>query len=179
MANGSGAGIYVNLAAPYPEDPMGMTGPAGACAANDLPCQFYNHSANNMLYALDLARQAGADAPMWWLDVEQLNHWDRATDLNALVVRAAAETLQKAGVRVGVYSTYLQWRRITGDAMFGLPIWVAGAPTDADAPAYCDNRKAFNGGQTWLVQSLPIRFDNNWACDPVVADPDAVFAFRA
>jgi len=178
LRNGSGAGAYVNLAAPEPGDPMSMNGPAGACGLHDLPCQFYNHSANNMQYALDVARRAGVDAPMWWLDVEVLNHWDRAQDLNALVVRAAAETLQKEGIRVGIYSTYLMWRRITGDAVFGLPIWVAGAPSDAVAPAYCDGRKSFNGGQTWLVQTLPILFDNNWACDPVVADPSAVFAFR-
>jgi hypothetical protein len=178
LANGSGAGVYVNLAAPEQGDPMAMTGPAGACAPNDLPCQFYNHSANNMRYALDIARAAGVEAPMWWLDVEVANHWDRASDLNSLVVRAAAETLQKAGVRVGVYSTYLMWRRITGDAQFGLPVWVAGAPSDAEAPAWCDDRKSFNGGQTWLVQALPIRFDNNFACDPVAADPGAVFAFR-
>lgn len=178
-AHGSGGGVYVNLAAPYPGDPNGMDGPAGACGIDDLPCQFYNHSANNMLYALAVARQSGADAaPMWWLDVEVLNHWDHRKDLNALVVKAAAETLQKAGKRVGVYSTYLMWRKITGDAEFGMPIWVAGAPTDAEAPAWCDGRKAFNGGQVWFVQSLPIQFDNNFACDPVAADPAAVFAFR-
>jgi hypothetical protein len=178
-AHGSGGGVYVNLAAPKPGDPNAMTGPAGACGVTDLPCQFYNHSANNMRYALDVARSAGADAaPMWWLDVEVLNYWDHRDDLNALVVKAAAETLQQAGKRVGIYSTYLMWRRITGDAEFGLPIWVAGAPTDGDAPAWCDGRKAFNGGQVWLVQSLPIQFDNNFACDPVAADPGAVFAFR-
>ena len=177
-AHGSGGGLYVNLAAPYPDEPAAMSGPAGDCAPHDRPCQFYNYSANNMLYALGVARRADADAPMWWLDVEVLNHWDHAKDLNALVVKAAAETLQKAGKRVGVYSTYLMWRRITGDAEFGLPIWVAGAPTDAEAPAWCDGRKAFNGGQVWLVQAMPIEFDNNFACDPVAAEPAAVFTYR-
>jgi hypothetical protein len=178
LAHGSGAGVYVNLAAPYPGDPVSMNGPAGACALNDLPCQYYNHSANNMLYALDVASRANVDAPMWWLDVEVGNHWDRAKDLNALVVRAAMETLQKAGLRVGVYSTQSMWRRITGDAGFGLPTWVAGAPTDSAAPGWCDGHKSFNGGETYLVQSLPVVFDHNWACDPVVADPGSVFAFR-
>ncbi|HEX4906714.1 MAG TPA: hypothetical protein VFU93_14745 [Acidimicrobiales bacterium] len=178
LAHGSGAGVYVNLAAPLPGDPISMSGPAGSCSLEDLPCQFYNHSANNMLYAMDVARRAGVDAPMWWLDVEVLNHWDARKDLNTLVIRAATETLQKAGIRTGVYSTYLMWRRITGDAQLGLPIWAAGAPTDDVAPSWCDGRKAFNGGQMWLVQSLPITFDNNWACDPVASDPGAVFAFR-
>ena len=57
-------------------------------------------------------------------------------------------------------------------------MWVAGAPTDDAAPSWCDGHKSFNGGQTWLVQSLPIQFDNNWACDPVASDPGSVFAFR-
>ena len=92
-------------------------------------------------------------------------------------MKAAAETLQQAGKRVGIYWTYLMWRRITGDAVFGLPIWIAGAPTDADMPAWCDGRKSFNGGQTWLVQSIPVAFDNNFACDPVASDPAAAFAF--
>jgi hypothetical protein len=177
-SGGSGGALYINLASPTLGDPAAMHGPAGDCAASDLPCQTYNHSANNVLYALDLARRAGAgEAPMWWLDVEVANRWSPAKDLNALVVRAAAETLQHAGKRVGIYSTYLMWRRITGDAVFGLPIWIAGAPTDADMPAWCDGRKSFNGGQTWLVQSLPITFDNNFACDPVASDPTGSFHF--
>jgi hypothetical protein len=177
-SGGSGGSLYVNLASPAQGDPAAMAGPAGSCAISDLPCQAYNHSANNMRYALDVAARAGAgDAPMWWLDVEVANRWSHAKDLNALVVKAAAETLQQAGKRVGIYSTYLMWRRITGDAVFGLPIWIAGAPTDADMPAWCDGRKSFNGGQTWLVQSLPIQFDNNFACDPIASDPTAAFYF--
>jgi hypothetical protein len=177
-AHGAGAGVYVNLAAPFPGDPQSMNGPAGACAIADLPCQYYNHSANGILYALDVAHRARVDAPMWWLDVEVLNHWDARDDLNTLVIRAAVETLQKAGIRAGVYSTRLMWRKITGDAQLGLPVWVAGAPTDDAAPSWCDGHKSFNGGQTWLVQALPIRFDNNWACDPLASDPAAAFSFR-
>ena len=177
-ANGSGGALYVNLAAPDPENPNTMHGPAGDCAATNFQCQVYNFSANNVQYALDLANRAGADAPMWWLDVEVGNHWSPAQEVNALVVKATAETLSKAGKRVGIYSTWLQWRRITGDAQFGLPVWVAGAPTDHDAPAWCDDRRAFNGGQTWLVQSLPIHVDHNFACNPVADNPGGAFAFR-
>ena len=174
----SGGSLYINLGSPKQGDPFAMDGPMGPCALDDLPCQAYNHSANNVRYSLDVARRAGAgDSPMWWLDVEVANYWSPRKDLNALVVRAAAETLQQAGKRVGIYSTYLMWRRITVDAVFGLPIWIAGAPTDGDMPAWCDGRKSFNGGQTWLVQSLPIRFDNNWACDPVASDPSSAFLF--
>jgi hypothetical protein len=176
---GSGAAVYVNVASPRWGEPAAMQGPAGACAGHDLPCQAYNHSANNMEYALTYARQSGVDSPMWWIDVEVLNRWSADRSLNALTVKAAMETLQKHGRRVGVYSTYLQWRRITGDASFGLPIWIAGAPTDADAPSYCHRTdKHFNGGEPWLVQSIPIQYDVNWACDAVADDPTKAFVFR-
>jgi hypothetical protein len=138
----------------------------------------YNHSANNVLYSLAVAHRAGADATMWWLDVEVGNHWSLATDLNALVVKAAAETLAKAGKRVGIYSAPGMWQRITGDARFGLPVWVAGAPTDDAAITWCNRDHSFNGGQVWLVQSLPFQYDHNWACDPVASNPAASFSFR-
>ena len=178
IANDSGGALYVNLASPDVGEPAAMNGPAGRCAVADLPCQAYNHSANNMAYALDVARRAGAEAPMWWLDVEVGNRWSRALDLNALVVKAAAETLAKAGKRVGVYSTPRMWRRITGDALLGLPVWVAGAPTDAAATTWCNADHSFNGGQVWLVQSLPGQFDHNWACNAVAGDPTGAFAFK-
>jgi hypothetical protein len=143
----------------------------------DLPCQAYNASANNVLYAIGVARRQHIDAPIWWLDVEVGNRWSSAKDLNALVVKAAAETLVKAGKRAGVYSTPSMWRRITGDAQLGLPVWVAGAPTDAAATTWCNADHSFNGGQVWLVQSLPVQFDHNWACNPVASNPSGAFTF--
>ena len=178
IANESGGAVYVNLASPDVGEPAAMAGPAGQCAVNDLPCQAYNASANNVTYALAVARRAGAKAPMWWLDVEVGNRWSRALDLNALVVKAAAETLAKAGKRVGIYSTPGMWRRITGDAQLGLPVWVAGAPTDAAATTWCNADHSFNGGQVWLVQSLPVQFDHNWACNAVAGNPTSAFAFK-
>jgi hypothetical protein len=29
----------------------------------------------------------------------------------------------------------------------------------------------------WLVQSLPVQFDHNWACNPVASDPAGAFAY--
>jgi hypothetical protein len=70
------------------------------------------------------------------------------------------------------------WRRITGDAQLGLPVWVAGAPTDRAATTWCNADHSFNGGQVWLVQSLPVQFDHNWACNALAGDPTAAFAFE-
>ena len=174
---GSGAGLYVNLASP-PDDFVGTHhGPAGSCSPDDLACRSYNYGFNNMAYALSVADQAGARAPMWWLDVETMNFWTDDTYANSQVVQGAIDGLRGAGVSVGVYSTPYQWRKITGGMHTGLPVWVAGAPDDAAATTWCTADHEFGGGKVWLVQALPIQFDNNWACDPVVADPTAAFHF--
>jgi hypothetical protein len=177
-SGGAGGGVYINLAAAVIGGPAEMHGPAGDCGIRDLPCQTYNQSANNVGDAIAYARSAGVDAPMWWLDVEILNRWSPNQALNALTVKAAAETLRKAGLNVGVYSTPLMWRTITGGAQMDLPVWVAGAPTDADAPTWCDRpEKNFTGAGVWLVQSLPIVYDVNYACRPVLDAPTSVFRF--
>ena len=177
-SSGSGGGVYINLASPVIGGPAEMHGPAGDCSIRDLPCQAYNHSANNVGDAIAYARSAGVDAPMWWLDVEILNYWTSNHALNTLTVKAAKETLEKAGLRVGVYSTPLMWRMITGGAQMNLPVWVAGAPTDASAPEWCDKpEKNFTGAGVWMVQSLPIVFDVNYACRPVLDSPASVFRF--
>jgi hypothetical protein len=170
----------VNLASPIIGEPAAMHGPAGDCSPVDVPCQTYNHSANNVSDALAYARSAGVDAPMWWLDVEVLNRWSANDEVNTLTVRAAAETLQKAGIRAGVYSTPLMWRIITGGARLDLPVWVAGAPDDGIAPMWCSApEKNFTGGGVWLVQSIPTQFDVNYACDPVLFAPHGAFRFES
>jgi GH25 family lysozyme M1 (1,4-beta-N-acetylmuramidase) len=146
-----------------------MHGPAGDCVVTHLQCQVYNHAANNVLDALAYARSQGADPLLWWLDVEVTNHWTYLPDLNELTVRAATETLQKEGRVIGIYSVPQMWLRITGGAQNGLPVWIAGAPTDAVAPSWCTPAKSFTGGEVWLVQSVPTQFDVNFACDPMVA----------
>jgi len=116
---------------------------------------------------------------MWWLDVETANHWSSDLGANQDVVLGAVEALRDAGIEVGVYSTHRMWRRITGDMQVGLPVWVAGARTDETAPRWCDPAMSFGGGAVWLVQSLPIRYDVNWACDPLNADPSRAFRFSS
>ena len=176
-ASGSGAGVYVNLAAASFGGAAEMRGPAGNCRVTDLPCQTYNQAANTIGDALAYADASGVRAPMWWLDVEVLNRWSPNQALNALTVKAAVETLAQHGIRAGIYSTPLMWRTLTGGTRMNVPVWFAGAANDAVAPAVCtDPRADFTGGGVWLVQSLPIVFDVNYACSPVLTSPASVFA---
>ncbi|MEX2658604.1 MAG: hypothetical protein WD232_02830 [Acidimicrobiales bacterium] len=178
LQGGSGAGLYVNIASPKADAAEAAIGPRGACADDDTRCRSYNYGANTITHALAYAAAQGAAAPMWWLDVEAANYWSPDLGANQDVVLGAKEALEAAGIRVGVYSTPRMWRNLTGDMQVGLPVWVAGAPTDEDAPRWCGAHKSFGGGEVWLVQSLPIRFDVNWACDALTADPSQAFRFR-
>jgi hypothetical protein len=172
-------GVYVNVASAVWGGPAEMHGPAGDCGAHDAQCQTYNQAANTIGDALAYAQASGVNAPMWWLDVEILNRWSPDQGLNALTVKAAAETLAKSGIKAGVYSTPLMWRMITGGARMDLPVWVAGAPTDASAPGWCNApEKNFTGGGIWMVQSLPLVYDVNFACRPVSDAPASVFRFE-
>jgi hypothetical protein len=171
LAGGSGAGLYVNLAFPKADAPEAATGPRGTCEVDDRRCRAYNYGANTISAALAHAAASGASAPMWWLDVEEANHWSSDLGANQDVVLGAIEALRDAGIDVGVYSTRRMWRDITGDMQVRLPVWVAGAPTDEAAPRWCNPHRSFGGGEVWLVQSLPVRYDVNWACDPLTAAP--------
>ena len=174
---GAGGGLYINLATAVPGDPRGMTGPAGDCTVAELACQAWNYNANNVNDAVAYAKAAGADAPMWWVDVEGANRWSPYQDLNAYAVKAAVETLKKHGIASGVYSTLRYWREITGNAQLGLPVWIASSTNQLGAPGWCTPAKAFTGGDVWLVQALPGQFDTNWACDALANDPAKAFRF--
>jgi hypothetical protein len=176
--HGDGAGVYLNLAWTNPTDRRGLTGPAGTCAVGELPCLAYNASAANVREAIEFARANGANPPVWWLDVEIFNQWSPYKDLNSYVVKAAIDTLAASGVRAGIYSSPLMWRRITGGVRFDVPIWLADIVGAADAPGWCGPERAFSGGPIWMVQALPGAWDINWACDPVAADPGRAFVMQ-
>lgn len=174
-STGAYGGVYVNLASPRDGDPRGMTGPAGSCGVTDWGCQAENFGWHTVGDALTHARTAGVWPPMWWLDVEGANHWTGAPGLNVRVVEGAVRALASAGHRAGVYSTLRYWREIMGDHRNGLPVWIASTTDQLGAPAWCDEAKAFTGGEVWLVQSLPGQFDVNWACAPLARAPQEAF----
>jgi hypothetical protein len=99
---------------------------------------------------------------MWWIDVETSNVWLPDPAANAVIIRAMVDELQKAGKRVGIYSTPSQWARIAGGYAPDLPLWVPGAPA-ADPGTYCEGQ-SFGGGVVWMAQSGRGGFDSDQLC---------------
>jgi hypothetical protein len=157
-------------------------GPAGDCAAADYECQAFNWGWNAADYSVRIATEAGATSKTWWLDTElptadsinppgddcyKANFWTCDPKVNTTIVAAAAARLRTLGKTAGVYSTQLQWGKITGgQSMGGLPIWIAG--WSHPAATYCDPANAsaywFAGGKPWLIQDLPDVYDPDTAC---------------
>jgi len=109
-----------------------------------------------------LRAAGGLSAPMWWLDVETANTWLPDPAANAVIIRAMVDQLQRAGKRVGIYSTAYQWGIIAGAYDPGLPLWIPGAPVAGPA-AFCTGH-AFGGGRAYMVQSGDGVFDTDVLC---------------
>jgi hypothetical protein len=161
---GPAVSLYVNTDFPDSGRPEAMAGPAGNCAADDMSCQAYNFGYNAATDAYTFATGNGARAQMWWLDVETKNDWPADTTLNARAVAGYIAGLQAAGVSVGIYGTGFQWNKIAGSYAPGLPIWVAGAQSQSQAPGFCDPAKYFAGGIAWLAQYPNPPYDGDYGC---------------
>jgi hypothetical protein len=118
--------------------------------------------------AIRRERAAGVSGiAVWWLDVELTNTWRGTTQQNATALAAMAARLQRAGVRVGIYSSPQQWVEIAGDWQPGLPVWNATGPgTQAQAVAACD--ESFAGSSTaiaqWVAKQGSRLIDHNIVC---------------
>jgi len=173
--NASRTGLYLNVSYPGSDQwAAGASGPAGTCGPGDLYCQLYNFGANTAVGAVGYARQNGADAPRWWLDVETANPWSGDTAANVQVVAGAVDQLHRMGLQVGLYSTPYQWGAIVGGYQPGLPVWTAGASGLGDVPGYCDGR-GFGGGVPFLVQLAPGSYDTDYLCAPGMANATTSF----
>ncbi|GAC1517915.1 MAG: hypothetical protein NVS1B12_07290 [Acidimicrobiales bacterium] len=174
-ASGSFASVYVNSNGPTAAEWAGFAArDARGCGAN-AGCLLD-------LWGRQGARQALADAhrlptPFWWLDVETGNEWLPDPAANAVILRGMIDELEKAGKRVGVYSTARQWAIIAGGFAPGLPTWVAGAPTDNPA-SFC-NGHSFGGGPTWMTQGLDPSFDADVLCPAGMQSYRVAFAAPA
>ena len=158
-SNGSFASVYVNTNAPTADEWASFAGrDARVCGAN-AGCLLDLWGRAGARQALAEARKM--PAPFWWLDVETGNEWLPDTAANAVVLRGMIDELQKAGKRVGIYSTARQWGIIMGGYAPGLPTWVPGAPTDNPAE-YCTGH-SFGGGPTWMTQALGT-YDDDVLC---------------
>jgi hypothetical protein len=151
--------VYVNL------DLDGAATGRRDCQPDDHPCRAFNHGVNTAADAVSYATSQGVRATYWWLDVELGNLWsDVNLDWNAAVVAGAIDEMQRRGVRVGIYSTSLQWRLITGDYRPAVPSWPAVYGDQAAAPASCDPASAFTAGPVLMVQYSGTGFDRDYVC---------------
>lgn len=108
---------------------------------------------------------AGAFTPtVWWIDVENSNSWDEEDlNLNRYSLQGLIDRLGVEGSPVGIYSTFREWRVITGSWQVGVAAnWVAGR-----SPAAACAGPGFTGSPVWLAQELetwPDGLDSDWAC---------------
>jgi GH25 family lysozyme M1 (1,4-beta-N-acetylmuramidase) len=115
----------------------------------------------------DNARSRAANV-QWWLDIETMNSWRTLDDgvsrhaQQSDVASVAGEigALQSIGVEsVGIYSTRFQWNEITGGhgvtqgRFAGVPVWLAGYGSKADAIDGCTDT-SFTGGPVRMTQYL-------------------------
>ncbi|MHB1986704.1 MAG: hypothetical protein ACYCSF_01775 [Acidimicrobiales bacterium] len=189
--------LYMFLNSPSSTSTIDKTGPAGTCssvgATARASCLAYNYGYNAALDAVAYASSQGAQAPTWWLDIENdacaSSEWNNAGNgawwscnrsLNDQTIQGAIDGLRHSRVTVGIYSTSLQWGIITGHYVptgAQVPLWIAGAPWTAPPyPAsdgyvgpsalqpWCNGNYDFAGGVPELLQETP--GGNNYPYDP-------------
>jgi hypothetical protein len=77
--------------------------------------------------------------------------------------------LDSRGADVGLYSTGRQWAQIVGGVpddspLAGLPSWLAGSSTLAEAVAACALPPLVPEGRVTLTQYVPDDLDRNHSC---------------
>lgn len=159
------ASVYINVHAPndfFAEE--GEKGRFGKCKEEDLSCRAKNYGYETAVHAYEYAKEKNVKNPkIWWLDVEELNTWTHDQILNRRIIDGAVQFYKDKNLKVGVYSTPLMWRDITGDYKNGLPAWPA---IIVDNPKdHCG--KGFTGGETYLVQYDQNELDKNIACKSI------------
>jgi hypothetical protein len=126
---------------------------------------------------LPAARDAGVDSVAssyrWWLDVEAMNTWqigsDDARARNRATLEGMVDYLDLRGAEVGLYSTGQQWEQIVGTVpadspLTGLPSWLAGSSSLAEAVAACALPPLVPEGRVTLTQYVPDDLDRNHSC---------------
>lgn len=115
------------------------------------------------------ARTAG-----WWLDVELMESWAGTYELNIAALRGFIAGLRGASATgpIGVYSTSVQWKEITGltaqstPKSFGAPLadWVAGTSTAITQARQGCVSGGFTGPAPTLAQYRIDEFDADLRC---------------
>jgi hypothetical protein len=84
--------------------------------------------------------------------------------LNNADIHGMVDFFAGRSVTVGIYSTGFQWNQITGGLALGVPNWLAGATSTAQAVSWCTTAKSFTGGRVAMVQYAPGTVDTDVAC---------------
>ena len=182
------AQLYVNTANPGQVRGLVTTWPSsgatpyGRCdGGNSAACSWrygYERARDTVAdFFVPAAREAGVvslpSRYTWWLDVETSNTWQNGSDDARARNRAALEGmtayLDSRGADVGLYSTGRQWAQIVGSVpadspLAGLPSWLAGSSTLAEAVAACALRPLVPDGRVTLTQYVPDDLDRNHSC---------------
>ena len=143
----------------------------GSCSGGDTQACAWQYGWN---MAERDERRDGVTSPLsyaWWLDAEATNTWQSDRRLNRADLTGMADYFQTLGVKVGLYSTWLQWPQIVGaitapSPLLGLPEWVTGSSTEANAEASCWQDQFMPGGDIVLSQwyTSSSLFDGDVTC---------------
>ena len=106
------------------------------------------------------------DVPFVWVDVEPypVAPWSSSRSQNAAVVQGAVRGYEKAGLRVGFYSTQSLWAQVVGGLHYGYPEWrTAGQTSMASALDKCSTYP-IQGGRAVIAQWWSLDRDFDVAC---------------
>ena len=142
--------LYLNTANPadhiddiftWPEEPDSEIedNPYGACDGTDSQACIYTYGWQRARESVEMfyeaAREAGVSedlaAHVVWLDIEEMNSWQKDQDNNRVVLEGMVAFLQSQGANVGIYSVRSHWDTIIGDTvgkdsnLYDLPSWIA------------------------------------------------------
>jgi hypothetical protein len=116
---------------------------------------------------------AAKTAP-WWLDVELTLSWAGTYQLNIAALKGYVAGLHTAGATgpIGIYSTSVQWKEITGltaqttQSVFNgqLPDWIAGTGTAVAVARQNCAGDSFTGAAPTLAQYQIGQFDADVRC---------------
>ena len=146
----------VHWTAPGPKPCSGASSDAG-CAYN------YGWNAASHAFSYADAQTGVAARSAWWLDIETANTWSSTTALNSADIHGMVDFFTGRSVTVGIYSTGFQWNQITGGLTLGVPNWLAGASSTAQAVNWCTTANPFSGGRVAMVQ-YTTTVDTDVAC---------------
>lgn len=141
-------------------------GQSGPYKGSDVLTKLRNTGYAQGQFNLANARKTALSTPIIWMDVEHypVRPWSTNTTYNRAVFEGVKAAYQKAGYKVGIYSTSYQWKAILGTVRYGVPEWHTSGPTSqATARAACKS-PSIQGGPTVISQWWTSKSDYDVLC---------------